>query len=100
MLEHLLGIFPGEVLLFIIGKRGSWSCKYYMPQYWAIPGPRSRNGWVGEWWEEGIGHFWDSILNVNEKISNNNKKNIFLKKMVLISSMQKKTREIFFIKFN
>ena len=26
-----------------------------------IPGPGSRNGWVGKRWEEGIGHFWDSI---------------------------------------
>jgi hypothetical protein len=30
------------------------------------PGPRSGNGWVGEWVWEGVGDFWDSIGNVNE----------------------------------
>jgi hypothetical protein len=36
-----------------------------MPQYRGTPGPRSRNGWVGEWgvvWET-----WDSIGSVNEE---------------------------------
>ena len=31
------------------------------------PGPKSGSGWVGEWWGEGMGDFWDSIGNVNEE---------------------------------
>jgi hypothetical protein len=30
------------------------------------PGPRSGSGRVGEWVEEHVGDFWDSIGNVNE----------------------------------
>jgi hypothetical protein len=26
-----------------------FSCKLYMPQYRGTPGPKSGNGWVGEW---------------------------------------------------
>jgi hypothetical protein len=36
-----------------------------MPQCRGTPGPK--NGWVGEWGEEGVGDFWDSIGNVIEK---------------------------------
>jgi hypothetical protein len=39
---------------------------YYMPQYRGRPAPRCRSGWVGEFVGEGVGHFWDSIGNVNE----------------------------------
>jgi hypothetical protein len=28
--------------------------------------PRSGSGWIGEWWGEGMGDFWDIIGNVNE----------------------------------
>jgi hypothetical protein len=38
-----------------------------MPQYRGIPGPKNGNGWVGEWGEEGMGDFWDSIGNVIEE---------------------------------
>jgi hypothetical protein len=38
----------------------------YMPQYRGMPGPRSGSGWVGEWFGERVGDFWDSIRNVNE----------------------------------
>jgi hypothetical protein len=31
-----------------------------------MPGPKNGNGWVGKWWGEGMGDFWDSILNVIE----------------------------------
>jgi hypothetical protein len=37
-----------------------------MPQYRGTPGPRSGSGWVGDWVEEHVGDFWDSIGNVNE----------------------------------
>jgi hypothetical protein len=37
-----------------------------MPQYRGKTGPRSGSGWVGEWEEERVGDFWDSIGNVNE----------------------------------
>jgi hypothetical protein len=37
-----------------------------MPQYRGTPGPKSGNGWVGEW-GEGMGDFWDSIGNVIEE---------------------------------
>ena len=43
-------------------REAHWSCKLYMPQYRGTPGPRSGSGWVGEQ----VGHFWDSIGNVNE----------------------------------
>jgi hypothetical protein len=29
-----------------------------------MPGPKSGSGWVGAWWGEGMGDFWDSIGNV------------------------------------
>jgi hypothetical protein len=32
-----------------------------------MPGPKNGNGWVGKWGAEGIGDFWDSILNVIEE---------------------------------
>jgi hypothetical protein len=38
-----------------------------MPQYRGTPGPRSVSVWVGEWGEEGMGDFWDSIGNVNKE---------------------------------
>jgi hypothetical protein len=48
-----------------------------MPQYRGTPGPKSGNGWVGEWGGgEGMGDFQDSIGNVIEEICN---KNIFKK---------------------
>jgi hypothetical protein len=37
-----------------------------MPQYRGTTGPRSGNGWMGEWVGERVGDFWDSIGNVNE----------------------------------
>jgi hypothetical protein len=37
-----------------------------MPQYRGTTGPRSGNGWVGEWVVGRVGDFWDSIGNVNE----------------------------------
>jgi hypothetical protein len=37
-----------------------------MPQYRGTKGPRSGNGWVGEWMGERVGDFWDSIENENE----------------------------------
>ena len=30
-------------------KEAHWSCKLYLPQYRGTPGPKSGNGWVGEW---------------------------------------------------
>jgi hypothetical protein len=36
-------------------------------QYRGTPGPKSGSGWVGEWGEEGMGDFCDSIGNVNEE---------------------------------
>jgi hypothetical protein len=50
-----------------VKREAHWSCKLYMPQYRETPGPRSGSGWVGEWVEEGMGDFWDSIGNVNEE---------------------------------
>jgi hypothetical protein len=44
----------------IIGRRGPWSCKDYMPQYRGMSGPGSGGVWVGEQ-GKGIGNFWDSI---------------------------------------
>jgi hypothetical protein len=41
-----------------------------MSQYQGMPEPGSGSGWVGEQGGErveGIGGFWDSILNVNEE---------------------------------
>jgi hypothetical protein len=38
-----------------------------MPQYRGKPVPRSGSGCVGELVGEGMGHFWDSIGNVNEE---------------------------------
>jgi hypothetical protein len=37
-----------------------------MPQYRAMPGPRSGSGCVREWVGECVGDFWDNIGNVNE----------------------------------
>jgi len=37
-----------------------------MPQYRGTPGPKSGNGWGGEW-GKGMGDFWDSIGNVIEE---------------------------------
>jgi hypothetical protein len=48
-------------------KEAHWTCKLYMPQYRGTPGPKSGNGWVGEWGGEGMGDFWDSIGNVIEE---------------------------------
>ena len=39
----------------------------YMPQYRGTPGPRSRSGLEGELRGEGMGDFWDSIVNANEE---------------------------------
>jgi hypothetical protein len=39
-----------------------------MPQYRGTP--RTKKGKGGGEWGEGIGDFWDSIGNVNEKIPN------------------------------
>jgi hypothetical protein len=49
-----------------VEREAHWSCKLYLPQYRGMPGPRSGSGWVGEWGEERVGDFWDSIGNVNE----------------------------------
>jgi hypothetical protein len=49
-----------------VESEAHWLCKLYMPQYMGTPGPRSVNGWVGEWVAEHVGYFWDSIGNVNE----------------------------------
>jgi hypothetical protein len=49
-----------------VEREAHWSCKFYLPQYRGTPGPRSGSGWVGEWVEERVGDFWDSIGNVNE----------------------------------
>jgi hypothetical protein len=38
-----------------------------MPQYRGTPGPKNGNWWVGEWWGEGVGDFWDNIGNVIEE---------------------------------
>jgi hypothetical protein len=48
-------------------REAHWTCKLYMPQYRVTPGPKSGNGWVGEWWGESMGDFWDSIGNVIEE---------------------------------
>jgi hypothetical protein len=37
-----------------------------MPQYRVMTGPRSGNGWVGEWVVERVRDFWDIIGNVKE----------------------------------
>jgi hypothetical protein len=37
-----------------------------MSQYRGMPGPKNGNGWVGKW-GEGMGDFWNSILNVIEE---------------------------------
>ena len=31
-----------------LGREAPWSCKFYMPQYRGMPGPKSESGWVGE----------------------------------------------------
>jgi hypothetical protein len=51
-----------------LGREAPRSCELYKSQYRGTPGPRSGSGWVGEQGGgEGIGDFWDSILNVNEE---------------------------------
>ena len=30
-------------------REAHWTRKLYMPQYRGMPGPKSGNGWVGEW---------------------------------------------------
>jgi hypothetical protein len=30
-------------------REAHWTCKLYMPQYRGTPGPKSGDGWVGEW---------------------------------------------------
>jgi hypothetical protein len=30
-------------------REAHWTHKLYMPQYRGTPGPKSGNGWVGEW---------------------------------------------------
>jgi hypothetical protein len=30
-------------------REAHWTRKFYMPQYRGMPGPKSGNGWVGEW---------------------------------------------------
>jgi hypothetical protein len=30
-------------------REAHWTRKLYMPQYRGTPGPKSGNGWVGEW---------------------------------------------------
>jgi len=30
-------------------REAHWTCKLYMPQYRGTPGPKSGNGWVGQW---------------------------------------------------
>jgi hypothetical protein len=47
-------------------REAPWTCKLCMPQYSRMPGPKNGNGWVGKW-GGGMGHFWDSILNVIEE---------------------------------
>ena len=50
-----------------VEREAHWSCKLYMPQYMGTPGPKKWE-WVGrEVWGEGMGDFWDSILNVIEE---------------------------------
>jgi hypothetical protein len=39
--------------LAINGMRGPWSYKDSVPQYRGMPGPESRNGWVGKQGEGG-----------------------------------------------
>jgi hypothetical protein len=38
-----------------------------MPQYRGTPGPKSGNGWVGEWWYGGYGGLNEEILNKKGK---------------------------------
>jgi hypothetical protein len=44
----LVAYVAEDGLVGIIGRRGTWSCKDYMPQYRGMPGPESGSGWVGE----------------------------------------------------
>jgi hypothetical protein len=41
-------------------------CLKSLPEAKLKPGPKNGNGWVGKW-GEGMGDFWDSILNVIEE---------------------------------
>jgi hypothetical protein len=66
-----------------------------MPQYRGTTGPRSGNGWVGEWVGERVGDFWNSIGNVNEintqfKKKKEKKKSVPVKQIVQIKSMEQK----------
>jgi hypothetical protein len=38
-----------------------------MPQYRGTPGSKKWEWWVGKWWGEGMGDFWDSFGNVIEE---------------------------------
>jgi hypothetical protein len=42
-------------------ERPNWTCKLYMPQYRGTPGPKSGNGWVGEWGGRIWGTFWIAL---------------------------------------
>jgi hypothetical protein len=57
-----------------VEREAHWSCKLYLSQYRGTSGPISGSGSVREW----VGVFWDSIVNVNEKIPN--KKTKIIKK--------------------
>jgi hypothetical protein len=50
-----------------VEREAHWWCKLYLPQYRGMSGPRSGSGCVGGGGGEGMGDFWDSIGNVNEK---------------------------------
>jgi hypothetical protein len=43
-----LHMYHRMALLVINGRRGPWSCEYFLPQCRGIPGPGSGSGWVGE----------------------------------------------------
>jgi hypothetical protein len=45
----------------IIGRRGPWSCEYYMPQYGECQGQEAGVGGLGSRVGGGLGDFWDSI---------------------------------------
>jgi hypothetical protein len=61
-----------------------------MLQYRGTTGPRSGSGWVGEWVQEHVGDFWDSIGNVNEINTQSKKEKKKLKK-----KERKKERKVF-----
>jgi hypothetical protein len=59
-LMSLVAYVAEHGLVGINGRRGTWSCEDYMPQYRGMPGP-------GAGLADGIGDFWDSIWIVNEE---------------------------------